>query len=209
MKQGSRAFKFSIAFIFLIALWILFAPFFAENLIVEKPLAKADAILMLAGSGVYHERTQKAAEIYKQGAATKIVLPDDGERTGWSRAEKRNIPYVELAQRNLIALGVPLENIEIIKLNGGSGTIYEARLVREKARADGWRSVLLVTSAYHTRRSLATFEKVLADESLDIGIVGAPPGQQTPPAAYWWLTADGWNWIGGEYVKSFYYWVYY
>lgn len=188
--------------------WLVAAPYLAERLISEKPLEHADVIFVLGGSSVYLERTRRAATEYKRGVAPKILLTDDGERTGWSRLEKRNIPYVELAQRNLIAEGVPAKAVEIVKPDG-SGTIYEAQMLREKARAENWKSVLIVTSAYHTRRALWTFERVLADENVRIGIVAPPPGEQTPPPAFWWLMPQGWNFVAGEYVKSFYYWAYY
>lgn len=208
MKKQSRTFKSLVIFILIFAVWIFSAPFLAERLIIEKPLKRADVILVLGGSSVYIERTQKAALVYKQGLAAKIILTDDGKKTGWSRTEERNVPFVEMARRNLIAQGVPNENIEIIKPNN-SGTIYEAQLLLEKARENNWQSILIVTSAYHTRRALQTFEKVFTDENVQMGITAPPPGQQTPPPSYWWLTNQGWDVVAGEYVKSFYYWVYY
>lgn len=208
MKKVSRSFKFLISFIFLIVSWLLVAPILAERLIVEKKLEKADVILVLAGSSVYLERAQKAAEIYRQGIAPKILLTDDGGKTGWSRAEQRNIPYVEMARRSLVAEGVPDQSIEACQPDN-SGTIYEAQIVKEKARENAWKSILIVTSAYHTQRSLTTFEKVFAGENVEIGIVGAPAGQQTPAPFYWWLTIEGWNWVVGERVKSVYYQLYY
>ena len=208
MKKKSRALRILIAFLVLLAAWILIAPYLAGRLIVEKRLTRADAILILAGSSVYLERTAEAAEIFKQGVAPKIVLTDDGGKTGWSRVEKRNIPYVEMAQRNLIARGVPAEKIEIIK-PAGSGTIYEAQIFKEKAAQENWKTVLLVTSAYHTRRTLWTFERVFTDKPIEFGIAAPPAGEQTPSPIYWWFTPVGWNFVAGEYVKSFYYWVYY
>ncbi len=208
MKKGNRRFKVVFIFLTFFAVWILIAPFLAERLIVEKPLTRADVIIVLGGSSVYLERTAKAAENYKSGVAPKILLTDDGERAGWSRVEKRNPPYVELARANLIAQDVPPENIEIIKPSG-SGTIYEAQITREKARENNWKSVLIVTSAYHTRRAFNTFEKVFADDDVQIGIAASLPGQESPSPNGWWLTAQGWNSVGGEYAKSFYYWMYY
>ncbi len=207
MKKNSRIFKLAIGFLASAAFWIALAPFLAERLIVEKTLEKADVILILAGSGAYVERTDKAAEIYRQGVAPTIILTDDGERTGWSRVEKRNIPYVEMAQRNLIARGVPAEKIQIFKPNG-SGTIYEARIIKEKSVENGWKSILIVTSAYHTRRAFDAFDELLAADNVEIGIVGVSNAAEITPF-YWWLTANGWTWVAGEYVKSFYYWVYY
>jgi uncharacterized SAM-binding protein YcdF (DUF218 family) len=70
---------------------------------------------------------------------------------------------------------------------------------------------LIVTSAYHTRRALRTFENVFSEKGVEtkIGIIAARPGQQTPSALYWWLTWKGWGDVAGEYVKSVFYYVNY
>jgi uncharacterized SAM-binding protein YcdF (DUF218 family) len=205
-----RAFKSLVVFLAFLIVWSLVAPFLAENLIVEKPLERADAILVLGGSRTYKERTQKAAELFKQGVAPKIFLTDDGEFAGWSRTEKRNPPFVELARDALVAKGVPPENIEILGPLA-TGTIYEARILSEKVKEANLRSVLIVTSAYHTRRALSTFQRILAEnnQSPELGITAPPPGEQTPPPARWWLSPFGWQMVAGEYVKSVVYRVYY
>jgi len=210
VKKENRLLKLAWILTIGFAVWIFLAPLSAKMLIVEKPLARADAILVLAGSSTYLERTRRAAEIFKQGVAPRVLLTDDGMRAGWSQIEQRNTPFVELARRNLIENGVPAENIEII-LPQVAGTIYEARVLRKKLAETGWRSILLVTSAYHTRRSLWTFERVLNKDgaAAEIGIEFAPPGEQTPSVFTWWLSSFGWYMVAGEYVKGVYYWVYY
>ena len=194
----------------ILSLWTFVAPFLAESLTVEKPLDHADVILVLAGSSVYIERTQKAALLYKRGVAQKVLLTNDGGKAGWSRKEQRNPPYVELARRELVAQGVPDGAIDVLSPES-SGTIVEARIAREKAAERRWESLLIVTSAYHTRRALWTFEYVFAENGVDtkIGIVAARTGQQTPLALYWWLTWKGWRDVAGEYVKSVFYCVIY
>lgn len=206
----SRTVKILIGFLLLLVIWALVAPFLAKNLIVEKPLEKADAILVLAGAHTYVERTQKAAELFKAGAAPRVYLTDDGEKAGWSSAEQRNPPFVELARASLIAQGVAPENIEILEPQV-TGTIYEARILSEKAKAANLKSLLIVTSAYHTRRALATFQMVFAENNqpTELGIVAPPTGIQTPPPARWWLSGFGWQIVAGEYVKSVGYSVYY
>lgn len=206
----NRRLKISSVILALLLGWILIAPILAEILIVEKPLDKADAILVLGGSAVYLERTRKAAEIYKNGVAPVIILTDDGERAGWSRAEKRNPAYVELAQRNLISEGVPVAAIVILQPEG-SGTIYEAQILAEKAQAENTQKLLIVTSAYHTRRALWTFEKIFAESNVktELGIAAPPTGEQTPPPTFWWISPNGWKTVAGEYVKFPVYWVYY
>lgn len=209
-KKLSRRVKVLSFFLLLFLVWIFLAPFLAESLIVEKPLEKADAILVLGGSHTYLERTNKAAELYKKGVAPKIFLTDDGEQSGWSQTEQRNPWFVELARKSLIANGVAPENIEILQPQV-SGTIYEARLLAEKAKQTNLKSVLIVTSAYHTRRALATFERTFTENNLSttIGISAAAPGIQTPAPRFWWLSGFGWQIVAGEYVKSAGYSVYY
>ncbi len=209
-RRFSRYSKFVLIVLLLFGMWLFLAPFLAERLIVEKPLEKADAILVLGGSSVYLERTQKAAEMFKNGVAPRIYLTDDGEQAGWSKIEKRNPTYVELARNSLIANGVPAENIEILEPQV-TGTIYEARILLEKAKSANLNSVLIVTSAYHSRRAFSTFQRIFAENNqpIQLGIVSPPTGEQTPPPFSWWLSANGWKFVAGEYVKYFVYWVYY
>jgi uncharacterized SAM-binding protein YcdF (DUF218 family) len=206
----SRTFKILAISSIALFVWICIAPFLAEYLIVEKPLAKADAILILGGSSVYVERTQKAALLYKKGVAPKILLTDDGEKAGWSQKEQRNPPFVDLARNELISQGVPAEAIDLVEPKE-SGTIYEAAATREIVQANHLKSILIVTSAYHTRRALWTFEKDFSDNSVEatIGIEPAMTGQQTPIPNTWWLAPRGWRAVAGEYVKILYYWLSY
>lgn len=204
MKKFGRGFKFSVIILALFLVWLFVAPLLAGHLIVEKKLASADAILVLGGSSVYVERAHKAAELYKKGIAPKILLTDDGGRGGWSPSEQKNPRFADLARRALIEQGVAAEDIEILEPAVG-GTIDEAELLRQNSSQKKLGSVVLVTSAYHTRRALWTFEKVLAGSGVAIGIEAVPPGIQTPPPLYWWLSELGWRLVAGEYVKAAYY----
>ena len=192
----------------LFAVWAFAAPSLATYLIVEKPLEHADAIMVLSGSAVYKERTRKAAELYKQGIAPRILITDDGAHAGWSRDEGTNLAFVELEQRELIANGVTPDAITVLP-GQVSGTDYEAKALADEIAARPIGSVLIVTSAYHTRRALRTFEKLLAGKNIDIGIAHPPTGEQTPNPNYWWLQPRGWQTVAGEYVKSAVYYLYY
>jgi uncharacterized SAM-binding protein YcdF (DUF218 family) len=206
-----KRWRISIVFLIVLGVWILIAPMLANHLVIEKPLAEADVIFVMSGGATYLERTQKAAELYKNGIAPRILLTNDGMPAGWSPTEQRNPKFVELARKSLIEQGVAPEAIEILP-ETAEGTIYEAQILRRKLQETNWKRILIVTSAYHTRRALWTFERVLSgsdDLKIEIGIESAPIGQQTPKPLYWWLSPFGWSLVAGEYVKSFYYWVYY
>lgn len=192
----------------LLGAWIIIAPFLATALIVEKPLDHSDAIIVLSGSAVYKERTKKAAELYKQGISPRIFITDDATKSGWNAGEEKNIPYVELEQRELIANGVSPDAITVLP-GTVAGTDDEAKKLREEIDARPLSKVLIVTSAYHTRRALRTFEKILAGKNVEIGIAHPPAGEQTPQPNYWWLKPRGWQTVAGEYVKSVVYYVFY
>lgn len=190
----------------LIVIWILTAPLPAYFLVVEKPVEKADAIWILGGSSAYFERTQKAAEVYRQTTPKKIFVVDDDVRGGWNDGEKRNLPFFEISQRELVANGVDVSAIEIVKPTG-DGTIYEAQKFAEKNSDNHIKSLLLVTSPYHSKRALWTFRHF--NPHIEIGVVTSENNQQTPSIYTWWLSQKGWSSVFAEYLKFIYYWLYY
>lgn len=203
--RGRTLVAWSAAVALLLA-WVLAAPGLEERLIVSRPLDRADAIVVLAGSGAYASRVRTAAALYRNGASTRVVLTDDGEKSGWSAAEQRNIPFVELARRALLAGGVRESDIEVVA-GLATGTAAEARLVAGRAAAGRWRSLLLVTSATHTRRALWTFERAFAarGSGVALGVAAAPRDSTTARGIAWWLAPGGWRDVGAEYVKIAYY----
>ena len=198
----------TIAFLILIAAWAFIAPWLAARLIVERPLERADAIIVLSGSYVYKERTRKAADLYKRGIAPLIFITNDGERGGWLKNEQTNVAYVELEQRELAAAGVPAEAV-IVLTEIVAGTDEEAKVLAKNLDTYSIRSVVVVTSAYHSRRSLWTFDRILAGTGVAIGIEHAGMTDRTPNPNYWWLQLRGWQFVAGEYVKSAVYYAYY
>lgn len=192
---------------FLIAVWVGVAPVLARWLIVERPLDRTDAILVLSGSAAYKERTAKAAELYRKGVAPIVFITNDGERAGWDSGEQGNPPFVELEQRELLAGGVPPDAITVLP-GVVTGTDIEARALAAEVDRHPLSSVLVVTSAYHTRRALWTFDRIVAAKGVVIGIEHAAIGDRTPSLNWWWLSLTGWQMVGLEYVKSAVYWVF-
>jgi uncharacterized SAM-binding protein YcdF (DUF218 family) len=202
-KIISRCLKISLAVFFV---WIFLAPLSAWFLIVEKPVEKPDAMWILGGSSAYLERTQKAAEIYRQLKPQKVFVVDDDIRGGWNDAEKRNLPFFEISKRELVANGVDESVIEIVKPIG-DGTNYEAELFTEKNADNQIKSLLLITSPYHTRRALWTFRHF--NPKTEIGVIAAENTEKTPTIYTWQFSKKGWSYVFGEYLKFIYYWLYY
>jgi uncharacterized SAM-binding protein YcdF (DUF218 family) len=121
-------------------------------LVVEDPLAQADAIVVIAGGTPAREKA--AATLHREGLAPDVVLSNQftpervrdlialGARRfdyqGEARIvlEKRGVP-----SQAIVALPAPVKTTEA-----------ELKVVGEAARARGWRRVILVTSPQHSRR---------------------------------------------------------
>jgi uncharacterized SAM-binding protein YcdF (DUF218 family) len=172
----------------------------ARLLIVRTPAAHADAIVILSGSATFHERAQHAAQLYKEGRATKIILTNDNLQSGWSQKEQRNPFYYERARQELIHLGVPEQNIEVL-MDPILGTYDEACVIRLYCETHNIHSVVVVTSGYHSRRALFTFRKVFGGSETEIGMDPVAAGIDTPSPATWWLKSFGWQMVPEEYGK--------
>ena len=164
-------------------------------------------MVVLSGSAVYEERLRHAARIYHQRRTRMILLTDDGLAGRWSRARQRNLRSIERGRDMLLESGVQGEHIVLLSQRV-DGTYDEARAVQAYARARGLRSVLIVTSPYHTRRALWVFRRVLAADAVSVGVDPAA-GEQSPGAWLWWLSGRGWLTVGAEYPKLAYYVVKY
>ena len=188
----------------LLAMWTIVAALAARALVVSAPLVSADAIVVLSGSSAYVERTQKAAQLYREGRAPLVLLTDDHQRGGWSSAEQRNPFFVERATDELIKAGVPQDRIRIVP--GVAETTHdEALILKEYVVNGGFRSVLVVTSSYHSRRALRTVQQAFANTGTTVGLEPAT----TSVPLLWWLRPQGWRTVGVEFVKLVYYWFKY
>ncbi|NOT49043.1 MAG: YdcF family protein [Acidobacteria bacterium] len=212
MKESAARRRWLLGLIGLAALglWIAVAPMIADNLVVDRPLEKADAIVILSGAADYLQRARGGAEAFQEGIAPRVMITDDNQRGGWDDNEKGNPYFVDRMQTALVAHGVPSDVIERIP-GQVAGTADEAEDVILTASQRSYRSVLIVTSDYHSRRALWTFERIARKQNADlnIGLLRSPSGDKYPDRYTWWLTPRGWRSVGAEYLKFCWYWLYY
>lgn len=176
----------------------------AQWLIVSADLPRADAIVVLAGSSAYTERALHAAKLFGEGRAPVILLTNDGQHSHWSDEQQRNPTFVERAAEELRLAGVPADKIKVLP-QAVSSTYEESVLLREYTTAHHIHSILLVTSAYHSRRALWTMRRALRGSGVSIGLSAATSGRGMPPPMTWWWHAPGWRIVAGEYLKFAYY----
>lgn len=128
-------------------------------------VGRADVIVILGAavwpggqpSLVLRDRVARAAELYHQGVATKIIC------TG---GVGDNPPAeAEVEKQLLIEAGVPAD--AIILESASTSTIEQARAIRTISDQQGFRSIALVTSFYHERRAIRYFHSAGFSEVQD------------------------------------------
>jgi uncharacterized SAM-binding protein YcdF (DUF218 family) len=169
-----------------------------EYLVTHESPQKADAIIVLGGE--IPTRGLTAADLYRQGLAA-MVLVSPG-RSSPRRKEtiselKIELPNdADLNRRVLIRLGVPPTAIH--EIDEAEGTIGEARALQAIVPRLGIRSVLVVTSKYHTRRAGMTFRRVLGD-SVQVQAIGSSYDDFQP--SRWWQDRHDAHHLILEYQK--------
>ena len=207
-RRASRVRRLARIAVALVVAWPLVAWAAARALVVEDELPqRADCIVVLSGASEYVERTRYAAELLRRGVAPKIVLTNDNLRGGWNSEQQRNPFFIEREAEELRRAGVAAAQIEALPEPVAS-TYDEAVRVRAYASERGIKAVVVVTSAYHSRRTRWTMRRMLEGVSVGVAPVaaGGDGDVQTPSPATWWLSRRGWRSVAPEYPKLLYYW---
>jgi uncharacterized SAM-binding protein YcdF (DUF218 family) len=160
--------------------------FAGEAWIVEDTLEHADAILVLSDDNFYADRATRAAQVFREGLAPVVVA-----------SGRRLRPYAgvaELMEHDLVERGVPKEKI-IRVVHDAENTKDEAEALAKVAAQHKWKSVILVTSNYHTRRARYIFERVLP-AGTTVRVTGARDGSFEPER--WWEKRTSTKEFAGE-----------
>lgn len=176
----------------------------AEFLIIDDELQPVDVIFVLNGD--VDTRPFRAAELFKQGLAPQVVIPKEEDSPAVEIGLYPN--GTDVAIEVMKALGVPGKNIVMIPVEGGvTSTRDEAKVLRRYVETHGIKRVILVTSAFHTRRARWIFERELADSAVTLEIAAAP--QWEFDETNWWKDERGLITFANEYIKLAYYFAVY
>jgi uncharacterized SAM-binding protein YcdF (DUF218 family) len=161
--------------------WLL--PAAGRFLVEADPPEPADAIVVLAGS--YPDRILEAAELYRAGLAPRILICPEPESAGFRRLAELGVHIPRPSDLNRMVaeqLGVPAAAIEVLELAGNS-TYAEAEAVLDTVLARGYRSILLVTSKYHTRRAAEIYRSLAGGQ---VKIIACPARNDDFQPERWW-----------------------
>ncbi len=146
----------------------------AGRILVVRDLRKADAILVLVGEA--DRRPALALDLLRQGYAPRVLLDAsaDARLYHWTSAQ--------VAEQYVHTLPSAITGSVSVCAMSALSTMEEAAQARRCLDAVGARSVLVVTSEYHTRRALSVFRHSFPGRQ--IGVAGAVEPDQF--GVRWW-----------------------
>jgi len=170
----------------------------------------ADAIFVFAGG---QARKEEAAERWRDGGAPILVV--SVARYEWRRYPLLGLPGVD-------SLNDALERVRprerhffvILEEEEASirhvpprrwGTRNEARALAALAQERGWRSILVITSAFHLPRVRRVVGRVLRDPDVVVAYATPSPGIDPHGPERWWRSRRGIRLVASEIVKRFVY----
>jgi uncharacterized SAM-binding protein YcdF (DUF218 family) len=155
-------------------------------LVVEDPLAKARAIVVL--SGAMPSRAIEAAKLYREGYAPEVWLTHSMEPG--KTLEEMGVPFSGEDNYNKLVLiheGVPQEAIHVLEppiVNTADEIkVVAATLARTKSEG-----VILVTTKVHTRRVGLLWRRLAPGQGR--AIVRAASSDPFDPRHWWRTTSD-------------------
>ncbi|MCB0245906.1 MAG: YdcF family protein [Anaerolineae bacterium] len=170
------------------ALWL---PWLGGFLIVADPLQPADAVVVLGGGE--RDRVEEGARIFNAGLAPSLVVTDSPVDLPGIRSD-----YADLMAQEARWQGVPAT--QIVRTPGlVTTTAEEAEAVRTLAEDRGWRSLIVVTDPFHTRRARMNFRRALRNSA--VAVIIRPVQGSWYTASSWWRSADGLRETWTEYLK--------
>jgi len=163
---------------------------------LEDTGEKADCIIVLGSMKAAKYRVPVAVDLYNAGRASKIIL---------CGGKLRNFPdgtYSEAEHMRRAALNLGVSEEDIIVENTSQNTVENIRFALKELEiifgSNNLRSVLLVTTAYHMRRSLAIARSLFPKH---ITVIHCPANDTNTRRDNWMNTPVGIDRVKGEAMK--------
>lgn len=168
----------------LVCVVVLLLYFGGYILVAADPLPDhADVAVMLAG-GINSEeaRIAEAIRLLQEGRVNHVMLSVGGAFFLGEWLPDLLLRYVKKEYGTEVA-----RNVVLCELNNSvNSTAVEALTLRRCLEARGWRSVIVITSNYHTRRARLIWRSTLArtEPPFMLSVRGVPDGDFEPNG--WW-----------------------
>jgi uncharacterized SAM-binding protein YcdF (DUF218 family) len=154
------------------------------QLLHEDPMAPSDVIVVLSGGTPAREI--EAADLFLAGYASRLVLTAQPERASIAILQSRGVrvpKFLDERLRYLEELGVPRAAMTVMG-DRVSSTMRESELVADWVERHQHRSVILVTSGYHTARARWVFQRAFAEIGVTLRV--RPDSLEPFDPNIWW-----------------------
>jgi len=169
------------------------------------PLQPADAIYVLGGSRA--SRALEAAELYRAGLASRIVMSPGATDTAEQALRQRGIrlPTDADIMRSVLIdhLGVPATAVLILP-DDVDNTAQEATVIARMAKAEGWHRLIVLTMCAATRRAGIAFNRAL---DRGVALIVRCPRYDTYDGRGWWTRRESIRETLVEAPKLLAYWL--
>ena len=187
---------FCIAIIFIFSLF-----FFPDRLLNEvskflvhsDTLEPAEAIIVLSGSSTGN-RIKAGVILFQKGLGKIIIISGEKIYPGYHTHS--------LMKNHAINLGVPADKIIASGIEGETSTWGEGIHNLQKLKENKFKSFILVTSAFHTNRAHAVYEKLINHLGYDFKFMVYPAKDNSIPINDWWKSRTGRKHIFLEYLST-------
>jgi len=177
-----------------------------DALTVKGEVDRADAIFVLAGRP---ERKVHGLALWRSGLAPVLVLSVG--RFEWRAISELALPDGDGGLRALVDQTPPARRHFFLVLDSGGcraewvrpgrfGTRIEARAFAALAVRRGWRSVVAVTTAAHTRRTLRCLRRA-SRGSLSVAMEPVPESLSRHARDGWWRDPGTRSFVLREWIK--------
>lgn len=170
---------------------------YGRFLILDETPHQADAIVVISGGETVF-RVATGAELYHNGYSSRIIMSGGGRQT--LRYTDADLMRMEAEDRGVPSSSILLEN-------KSKSTYDNAVYVKEIVLNNQFKSILLVTSNFHTRRASYIFNKVFEDTEVEITTVAAMDPEFISDS--WWKSHEGQQKALTELPNLIVYWLKY
>lgn len=178
---------------------------------------RADALFVLSGA---QERKEFAAEIVREGWAGALVVSVgrfEWRRYGFLglpgetalRAAVEAVPY--RIRHFFVVVSAPgaregAREVEVISVPPSPfGTHREMRALLPLAVARGWRSIVILSSAFHLPRTALVARRIFRGSGISLAYLAVPKERDRYGPGRWWRSLRRVRVIASEYVKRAFY----
>ena len=160
-------------------------------LVEDDGIRKADAAVVLGGD-TFGDRTLQAAELAKAGYVPLIYVSGPPRLMGYESADE-----IQFAEQKGYS---PALFQDVHLRNYAETTRTEAQFMGQLLRDKGVKSILLVTSNFHSKRAAKLWRE--ANPWLDVSVVPSVDPEHYFTPTGWWKTRTGQKLFLFEWLKT-------